>query len=106
MPDDVERGRTGDERRPGDPGRGSGRSGCRVGPVQQQGRVQAALIDRLGLPAHHRGDYDEAARLYQRSLDINEQFDNEADIAGNYPSARHGRRAPGGQCRGDPAVPS
>jgi tetratricopeptide (TPR) repeat protein len=44
---------------------------------------QAALNHRLGLLAHNRGDYDEAARLYQRSLEINEQAGNEADIAGN-----------------------
>ena len=45
---------------------------------------QAALNHRLGLLAHHRGDYDEAARLYQRSLEINEQSGNQADIAANY----------------------
>jgi len=45
---------------------------------------QPAWIHQLGILAQHRGDYDEAARLYQRSLDINERLGGEADMASNY----------------------
>ena len=34
--------------------------------------------------AHNRGDYDEAARQYQRSLDINERLGNQAGMADTY----------------------
>ena len=45
---------------------------------------QAAWIHQLGILAHNRGDYDEAARQYQRSLDINEWLGNQADMASGY----------------------
>ena len=34
--------------------------------------------------AHDRGDYDEAARQYQRSLDINERLGDQAGLATSY----------------------
>jgi len=45
---------------------------------------QAAWIHQLGMLAQVRGDYDEAARQYQRSLDINERIGNQANMAGSY----------------------
>jgi len=45
---------------------------------------QASLIFSLGNLARVRGDYDEAARQYQRSLDISERLGNQADVAACY----------------------
>ena len=42
---------------------------------------RAAWIGQLGTLAERRGDYDEAARQYQRSLDINERLGDQASIA-------------------------
>ena len=36
-----------------------------------------AWIHQLGLLAQYRGDYDEATRQYQRSLDIKERLGNQ-----------------------------
>ena len=45
---------------------------------------QAAWIHQLGMIAQDRGDYDEAARQYQRSLDINERLGDQAGMAIGY----------------------
>src|SRR6185437_12999731 len=45
---------------------------------------QAVWIHQLGILAQDRGDYDEAARQYQRSLDIEERLGNQAGIAFSY----------------------
>ena len=45
---------------------------------------QAAWIHQLGIIAQDRGDYDEAARQYQRSLDIDERLGDQAGMAGSY----------------------
>jgi tetratricopeptide (TPR) repeat protein len=45
---------------------------------------RAVWIHRLGLLAQDRGDYEEAARQYQRSLDIRERLDDQAGMASNY----------------------
>ena len=45
---------------------------------------QAAWIHQLGIVAQVRGDYDEAARQYQRSLDIKERLGNQAGMATSY----------------------
>ncbi len=45
---------------------------------------RAAWIHHLGILAQARGDYDEAARQYQRSLDINERLGNKAGMADSY----------------------
>ena len=45
---------------------------------------QAAHIHQLGIIAQARGDYDEAARQYQRSLDINERLGDQAGMATSY----------------------
>ena len=42
------------------------------------------LASALGMLAQDRGDYDEAARHYQRSLDINEWLGDQADMAASY----------------------
>ena len=39
---------------------------------------------QLGILAHARGDYEEAARQYQRSLDIDERLGNQAGMATSY----------------------
>ena len=44
----------------------------------------AGSYGRLGILAHDRGDYDEAARQYQRSLDISERIGDQAGMAGSY----------------------
>ena len=44
----------------------------------------AASYHNLGRLAQDRGDYDEAARQYQRALDIRERLGNQADIAAIY----------------------
>ena len=44
----------------------------------------AASYHQLGILAQDRGDYDEAARQYQRSLDINERLGNQAGMASSY----------------------
>ncbi len=41
----------------------------------------ASSYHNLGMLAQHRGDYDEAARQYQRSLDILERLGDQAGIA-------------------------
>jgi tetratricopeptide (TPR) repeat protein len=41
----------------------------------------AAWLHQLGLIAHVRGDYEEAARQFQRSLDINERLGNQVGVA-------------------------
>ena len=43
-----------------------------------------AYIHHLGMLAQLRGDYDEAARQYQRSLDINERLGDQAGMAASY----------------------
>jgi tetratricopeptide (TPR) repeat protein len=45
---------------------------------------QAAWIHQLGILAQDRGDYDEAARQYQRSLDISERLGDQAGTAASY----------------------
>ena len=45
---------------------------------------RAAYIHHLGMLAQDRGDYDEAARQYQRSLDINERLGDQAGMASSY----------------------
>jgi tetratricopeptide (TPR) repeat protein len=45
---------------------------------------RAAWIHQLGILAQARGDYDEAARQYQRSLDIEERLGNQAGMATSY----------------------
>jgi tetratricopeptide (TPR) repeat protein len=44
----------------------------------------ASSYNNLGIVAQLRGDYDEAVRQYQRSLDINERHGNQAGMAANY----------------------
>jgi tetratricopeptide (TPR) repeat protein len=44
----------------------------------------AASYHQLGILAQDRGDYAEAARQYQRSLDIEERLGNLADMAASY----------------------
>ena len=51
-------------------------------PAGSPGR--AAWIHQLGIVAQARGDYDEAARQYQRSLDINERLSNQPGMASSY----------------------
>ena len=45
---------------------------------------QADWLNRLGIVAHGRGDYDEAARLYQRALDIFKRLGDQARMAASY----------------------
>ncbi len=45
---------------------------------------QAVWIRQLGNVAQVRGDYDEAARQYQRSLDMFERLGDQAGMAGSY----------------------
>ena len=45
---------------------------------------RAAWIHQLGMLAQLRGDYEEAARQYQRSLDINERLGDQAGMATSY----------------------
>ena len=45
---------------------------------------QAVWIHRLGILAQERGEYDEAARHYQRSLGIFERLGNRANMATSY----------------------
>ena len=45
---------------------------------------RAAWIHHLGILAQDRGDYDEAARQYQRSLDIHERLGDQAKMAAGY----------------------
>ena len=45
---------------------------------------QAPWMHQLGIIAQERGDYDEAARQYQRSLDITERLGDEASLARGY----------------------
>ena len=45
---------------------------------------QAAWIHQLGTLAQARGDYDEAARQYQRALDIDERLGDQAGMATSY----------------------
>ena len=45
---------------------------------------RAAYIHQLGMLAQDRGDYEEAARQYQRSLDINERLGDQAGMATSY----------------------
>ena len=42
---------------------------------------RATWIDLLGNLARSRGDYDEAARQYQRALDITERLGDQAGMA-------------------------
>ena len=44
----------------------------------------ATSYHNLGILAQDRGDYDEAARQYQRALDINERLGNQAGMATSY----------------------
>ena len=57
---------------------------------------QADWLNRLGIVAHGRGDYDQAARLYQRALDIFKRLGDQARMAASYHNL--GRAA---QNRGD-----
>ena len=45
---------------------------------------RGAWIHHLGMLAQARGDYAEAARQYQRSLDIKERLDDQAGMAASY----------------------
>jgi len=45
---------------------------------------RAAYIHHLGMLAQARGNYEEAARQYQRSLDIDERLGNQAGMASSY----------------------
>jgi tetratricopeptide (TPR) repeat protein len=45
---------------------------------------RAAYLHQLGMLAQYRGDYEEAARQYQRSLDISERLGNQAGMASSY----------------------
>ncbi len=45
---------------------------------------RGAHIHHLGMLAQARGDYEEAARQYQRSLDINERLGDQAGMARSY----------------------
>jgi tetratricopeptide (TPR) repeat protein len=45
---------------------------------------RAAWIHQLGILAQARGDFDEAARQYQRSLDIEERLGDQAGLATSY----------------------
>ena len=45
---------------------------------------RAAWIHQLGILSQYQGDYEEAARHYQRSLDINERVGNQASMASSY----------------------
>ena len=47
---------------------------------------RAAYVHQLGVLAQARGDYDEAARQYQRSLDISERLGDQAGMATTYHS--------------------
>jgi tetratricopeptide (TPR) repeat protein len=49
---------------------------------------RASWIHQLGIIAENRGDYDEASRQYQRSLDIKERIGDQASMA-----ATHGQLA-------------
>lgn len=44
----------------------------------------AAAWSHLGILAYLRGDYDEAARQYQRALDIRERLGNEVGMAATW----------------------
>ena len=44
----------------------------------------ASSYHQLGILAQARGDYAEAARQYQRSLDISERLGNQAGMATSY----------------------
>jgi tetratricopeptide (TPR) repeat protein len=44
----------------------------------------AISYGQLGILAQDRGDYAEAARQYQRSLDINERLGNQGNMASSY----------------------
>jgi tetratricopeptide (TPR) repeat protein len=44
----------------------------------------ASSYHQLGVLAQHRGDYDEAARQYQRSLNIRERLGAQAGMASSY----------------------
>ena len=44
----------------------------------------ATSYHQLGILAQDRGDYDEAARQYQRALDINERLGDQAGMATSY----------------------
>ena len=44
----------------------------------------ATSYHHLGILAQDRGDYEEAARQYQRSLDINERLGDQAGMATSY----------------------
>jgi tetratricopeptide (TPR) repeat protein len=46
--------------------------------------AEADTYHQLGMLAQARGDYDEAARQYQRSLDIRERLGDQAGMAGTY----------------------
>ncbi len=52
--------------------------------ARQPGRHGQLSYHQLGILAQDRGDYDEAARQYQRALDINERLGNQAGMAASY----------------------
>jgi tetratricopeptide (TPR) repeat protein len=45
---------------------------------------RAAWVHELGILAQHRGDYDEAARQYQRALDIKKRLRDQPGLASSY----------------------
>jgi tetratricopeptide (TPR) repeat protein len=53
-------------------------SGCSAPETRSR---TASTYGQLAVLAQARRDYDEAARQYQRSLDINERLGNQADVA-------------------------
>ena len=56
---------------------------------------RATWIHQLGILARDRGDYDEAARQYQRALDIFERLGHQVGMANSVPPAWHARSGPG-----------
>ena len=55
---------------------------ARLLPTDSDERIM--YVGRLANLARSRGDYDEAARQYQRTLDISEQLSNQAGMADSY----------------------
>ena len=66
----------------------------------------ASTYDQLGILAQHRGDYDEAARQYQRALDIYERLGDQAGMATSYHQLGILAQVPRGLRRSRPPVPA
>jgi Tetratricopeptide repeat len=64
--------------------RDSRRARARAGLAARAQAAVALSYGQLGMLAQGRGDYAEAARQYQRSLDIDERLGNQAGIATSY----------------------